>query len=75
MKLSFRKVSSQEAFKKTTDFLKNDVIKHGGSACEIIDCYGVLQHLTVCAVPWGTILINKQVTKFEAWCVLIQDIE
>jgi hypothetical protein len=75
MKLSFRKVSSPEAFKKTVDFLTQDVIKHGGSATEIVDMFGALRQLTVCAVPWGTLLINKPISNFEAWVFWIQDIE
>ena len=75
MNLSFRKVSSPEAFKKTVEFLKQDVIKHGGSASEIIDCFGALRQLTVCAVPWGTLLINKPMSKFDAWCFWIQEVE
>jgi len=75
MKLSFRKVSSPEAFQKTVDFLTNDVIKHGGSASEIVDMFGQLRQLTVSSVPWGTILINKPISNFEAWIFWIQGIE
>ncbi len=67
MMLKFRKVNSQEAFRKTVDFLRADVIKHGGSAAEIINMHGHLVMLSMCAVPWGTILIHKEMTQFEAW--------
>ena len=75
MKLNFRKVSSQEQFKKTVEFLTSDVIAHGGSASEIIDMHGQLVQLSVCAVPGGTLLINKPITEFEAWVWWIQDVE
>jgi hypothetical protein len=75
MDIKFRKVNSPEAFQKTVTFLTQDVIKHGGSAAEIIDMHGQLTLLNVCCVPWGTILINKSITKFEAWCWWIQDVE
>ena len=83
--MSWRKVSSMEAFKKTVDFLTDDVKKHGGSASEIINMHGTLVHLTVCEnkglnskleiVAWEPILIHKEVTSFEAWAWWIQDIE
>jgi len=75
MDIKFRKVSSTEQFQKTVAFLTSDVIKHGGSASEIIDMHGQLVQLSVCAVPGGTLLINKPITKFEAWVWWIQDVE
>jgi hypothetical protein len=73
--LTWRKVSSPEAFSKTVIFLTADVIKHGGSATEIIDMHGQLVQLSVCMVPGGTLLINKPITAFEAWAWWIQPIE
>lgn len=75
MELHFSKVSSCEAFDSLVSFLIKDVLKHGGTATEIVDMHGHIMQLTVCAVPWGTLLIEKEVTRFEAWCFFQQDIE
>lgn len=67
MNINFRTVSSQEAFQRLVNFLTQDVLKHGGSASEVIDMHGQLKLISVCAVPGGTCLINKPLSKFEAW--------
>lgn len=75
MDIKFRSVNSIESVKKTIDFLTADVIKHGGSATEIVDMHGNLMQITICKVPWGALVIKKEISKFEAWGVIIQDIE
>jgi hypothetical protein len=64
--MSFRKVSSMEAFNKTGSFLKSDVVSNGGSASEIINMHEQLVELTILSSPWGAILINKPISSFEA---------
>ncbi len=66
MHISFRRFSSVEALKKLVDFLKDDVVRNGGSASEVVDTHGTLRLMQVCAVPWGTIVVNREVTKLEA---------
>lgn len=75
MVMAFRRVSSQEAFKKLIKFLTDDVIANGGSAGEIINMHGTLVHVTVCAVPWGTLLIHKEVSRLEALVWWNQDVD
>lgn len=65
--MTFQRIKSPEAFKKVVQFLTDDVIKNGGSASQIIDVHGALIHVTVCVVPGGTCIINKEVSEFEAW--------
>lgn len=84
MKISFRKIKNQKQFQKTVEFLIDDVEKNNGTISEIIDIYGILTKLTVCnnyvlndkfqIVRSGTILINEEVSNFEAWAWSIQDI-
>lgn len=75
MNITFRKISSQESFKKVVAFLSDDVVKSGGSAGEVVDVHGKLIHATVCKVPWGTLLINREVSRLEAitWFVQADD--
>jgi len=73
--MSFRKVSSKESFAKTVKFLTNDVIANGGSASEIIDQHGRLVHVCICKVPWGTLLIHKEVSRLEALAWMTQEVE
>lgn len=75
MDMSFRKVSSKEAFTKTVNFLTKDVIANGGSASEVIDMHGKLVHVMVCKVPWGTLLIHKEVSRLEAIAWMTQEID
>jgi hypothetical protein len=66
MDIVFRKVRSPEAYQKVIDFLRSDVLQHGGSASETIDIWGQLWVITICKVPWGTLLLKRQVSKLEA---------
>jgi len=75
MDMLFRKVNSKEAFTKTKIFLTKDVIANGGSASEVIDMHGILVHVTVCKVPWGTLLIHKEVSRLEALAWMTQEID
>lgn len=75
MNIIFRKVSSQESFKKLVAFLTADVLKHGGSAGEILDMHGTLVHLTVCKAPWGVIVIHQEVSQLEALAWFVQDVD
>jgi len=75
MDISFRRVSNQESFRKTITFLTEDVKANGGSAGEIVNMHGTLVRITICAVPWGTILIREDVTKLEALAWWWSDIE
>jgi GTPase involved in cell partitioning and DNA repair len=71
--ITFRRISSQEAFKKLVKFLTDDVEANGGSASEIVNMHGTLVHVTVCKVPGGTCLIHKEITKLEAIAWWMQD--
>jgi adenine/guanine phosphoribosyltransferase-like PRPP-binding protein len=73
--IGFRKVSNPEAFKKTVAFLTDDVIRNGGSASEIVNMHGTLVQITVCKVPWGTLLMRSDVSRLEAIAWLNQDPE
>lgn len=75
MGISFRRISSTHSFNKLIEFLKSDVEANGGSAGEIVFVHNTLTQLTVCAVPWGTIVINKPITKLEALAWWHADIE
>lgn len=68
--VSFRKISSPEAFEKLLAFLKEDVIKNGGTASETIDMHGHLWDITFSHSPWGPILIRKEVSYLEALALL-----
>lgn len=70
--ISFRKISSPEAFKKFLEFLKQDVIANGGSASETVNMHGQLWDITFSHSPWGPILIRKEVTRLEALIILFE---
>jgi hypothetical protein len=65
--ISFRSISSVESHNQLVKFLTDDVIKHGGSASETVDMHGQLWEITVCKVPWGTLLLKQEVSKLEAF--------
>lgn len=65
--IGFRKISSPEAFQKLLTFLKDDVAKNSGSATEVIEMHGVFREITISSSSWGPIVINKEVSKLEAW--------
>lgn len=69
--LVFRKVSSIESHNKLVAFLTQDVLQHGGSASETVDMHGHLWEITVCKVPWGTLLLKRETTQLEALANLI----
>lgn len=75
MVISFRKVLDRNKFQQIVEFLKNDALVNGGSASEIINMHGALVELTVCKVPWGTLIINKPVSRLEALAWGFQDVE
>ena len=66
MGITFRQVSSPESLNKVIDFLTSDVQVHGGSASEFVNMHGNLWDITVCQVPWGTLLLKQPITKLEA---------
>lgn len=63
---TFKKVSSPEACARVVDFLTKDVMKHGGSASETINMHNHLWDITVCQVPWGTLVLKQEITQLEA---------
>lgn len=84
MNIQFRKVSSIEAFNKTVNFLTNDVLRHGGSAGEIVDVHNKLMLLTVSSMQAldgvnptnaGTVVINKEVSYLEALVWFLEDVQ
>lgn len=75
MNVTFRKVSSQEAYTRFVAFLTEDVVRSGGSAGEVIDMHGTLWRVTVCAVPGGTCLMQETITRIEAIAWLMSDEE
>lgn len=73
---TFRRVNSPEALTKIVKFLTDDVIVHGGSASETINMHGELWEITVCKVPWGTLLLKRPTTELEAalaWAVALSE--
>jgi hypothetical protein len=70
--LTFRRVSSVEEHNKLVSLLTQDVLAHGGSASETVDMHGHLWEMTVCQVPWGTLLLKREVSHFEAWVRLFE---
>lgn len=73
--LEFRKVTSIPKFEAVVKLLTDDVRENGGTASEIINRHGQLVLLTVCAVPWGTILINEEISALEALAWTLQEVE
>lgn len=71
--ITFRRINSSEGFVKVVRFLQQDVANGGGSASEVIETHGVLRQLTVCQVPWGTLLINQEVDRLEALAWFMQE--
>lgn len=81
MNLQWRKVSSIDAFNKTVNFLTNDVVRHGGSATEVIDVHNKLIQLTVSTMVdlkgdnVGTVVIKKEVSHLEALAWFLEGVE
>ena len=69
--ITFRRVSSIESHDRLVKFLTDDVMQHGGSASETVDMHGHLLEITVCKVPWGTLLLKQETTKLEAIAKLL----
>lgn len=75
MDITFRRINTPEGFTKVVEFLRQDVKSGGGSASEVINTHGTLRQLTVCQVPWGTLLINQEVSRLEAMAWFMQEPE
>lgn len=66
MAVQFRPVSDRATFDRLVAFLTEDVLRSGGSAGEIVNMHGKLMQVTVCKVPWGTLLLRDEMTYLEA---------